>query len=441
MASNEGEEDRLRTRAGRSLAESLAPLAWRAYRLFWVGQSVSSGGDALMQIALVFAILRVGGTASDIGYIAAISTVSRAAFVLIGGVWADRLQRQMVMLTSDVARAGVQAVLAVLILAGHARVWQIGLGTALYGAAHAFFGPASAGLVPQMVPKEQLQRANALMSISGSFFSVCGPAAAGIGVAVFGPGVVFAIDAASFVVSAVSLGLLRLPLRPQPKRASFRADLAAGWHELAIRPWYWLNLIAHALWNFAIPAYFVLGPVIAIRSLGGASAWGAISAAFATGALAGGLIALRAHPRRPLVAGNLSLLLGMLPVLALAPPLATWAVAAAAALAGVGFVYINTIWASTMQALIPDEVRSRVNSYEWLISVVVMPAGMAIVGPLTVATGTASTLVGAALMMGIPSVIAVFIPGVRNVRRMPDGSITGPPLKQSDPETISEYVG
>jgi MFS family permease len=212
-----------------------------------MGQSVSSAGDALTQIALVFAILHVGGTASDIGYIAAISTVSRAAFVLIGGVWADRLQRQMVMLTSDVARAGVQAVLAVLILSGHARVWQIGLSTALYGAAYAFFGPASAGLIPQMVPKEQLQRANALMTISSSFLSVCGPAAAGILVALFGPGVVFAIDAASFVVSAVSLGLLRLPLRPQPKQASFRADLAAGWHELAIRPWYWLNLIARAV--------------------------------------------------------------------------------------------------------------------------------------------------------------------------------------------------
>lgn len=434
---SEGGQGRPRGRAWRSLAESLAPLAGRAYRLFWVGQSVSSAGDALTQIALVFAILRIGGTASDIGYVAAISTVSRTAFVLIGGVWADRLQRQMVMLTSDVARAGIQAVLAILIFSGHARVWQIGLGAALFGAAQAFFGPASAGLIPQMVPKEQLQRANALMSISGSFLSVCGPAAAGILVALFGPGVVFAIDAASFAVSAISLSLLRLPLRPLPKEASFRADLAAGWHELAIRPWYWLNLIAHALWNFAIPAYFVLGPVIAARSLGGASAWGAISAAFAIGAVAGGLIALRAHPQRPLIAGNLSLLLGMLPVLALAPPLATWAIAIAATLGGVGFIYINTTWDSTMQALIPDQVRSRVSSYEWLISMVVMPVGMAIVGPLTAATSTATTLVGAALVMGIPSVLTVFIPGVRSVRRLPDGTIVGPPLKQPTPPTVA----
>ena len=357
------------------LAASLAPLARRAYRLLWIGQTVSSAGDALVQIALVFAILHVGGTASDIGYVAAIQTVTRVVFILAGGVWADRLRRHLVMLASDALRAGVQAVLAVLLLTGQAHVWQLGLGAALYGAAQAFFGPASTGLVPETVPAEQLQQANGLMSFSGSFFNVGDPAAAGVLVAVFGPGLVFAIDAASFVVSAVSLALLRLPPRSLPERGSFRADLAAGWHELAIRPWYWLNLIAHALWNFALPAYLVLGPVIAARMLGGASAWGAISASWAAGAVVGGLVALRVRPRRPLVAGNLSLVLCVLPLLALAVPLPTWQIAIAAAICGAALIFLNSVWVATMQILIPDQARSRVDSYDWLISLVVMPPG------------------------------------------------------------------
>jgi hypothetical protein len=411
------------------LVTSLAPLAGRAYRLLWIGQSVSSAGDALVQIALVFAILHVGGTASDIGYVAAIQTVTRVAFILAGGVWADRLRRQFVMLASDALRAAVQAALAVLLVTGHAHVWELGLGGAVYGAAQSFFGPASAGLVPETVPAGQLQQANALMSFSGSFFSVGGPAAAGVLVAVFGPGVVFAIDAVTFVVSAVSLGLLRLPPRSLPERRSFWADLAAGWHELAIRSWCWLSLIAGALWNFAIAAYLVLGPVIAAARLGGASAWGVISASQAAGMVAGGIIALRVRPARPLVAGNLALVLAVLPLLALAPPLATWEIAVAAAFGGGGVVFLNSVWASVMQALIPDKVRSRVDSYDWLISLVVMPAGFAIVGPLASRAGDAATLISAALVLGIPCTLVVLLPGIRAVRRTAGGDITGPPLR------------
>jgi MFS family permease len=408
------------------LVPSLAPLAGRAYRLLWIGQSVSSAGDALVMVALVFAVLHVGGSAADIGYVIAIQSVTRVAFVLAGGVWADRLPRQFVMLASDVLRAAVQAALAIALLTGRAHVWELGLGGALYGAAQSFFGPASAGLVPETVPASQLQQASALMGFSGSFFSVGGPVAAGLLIAVFGPGLVFAIDAATFVASAVSLGLLRLPPRRLPKRGSFRADLAVGWHELAIRPWYWLNLIAHAMWNFAIPAYYVLGPVIAARTLGGASAWGVISASWAAGAVAGGVIALRVRPRRPLIVGNLVLVLGALPLLALAVPLGTWEIGIAAAFGCGAMIFLNSVWTATMQQLIPAEVRSRVDSYDWLISLVVMPAGFALVGPLAARVGDRATLIGAALVLAIPCALVVLIPGIRAVRRNADGTIVNP---------------
>jgi MFS family permease len=392
----------------------------------WLGSTTSSLGDAVVQIALVFAVLHIGGTATDIGLIAAVQTVARVAFLLIGGVWADRLRRQYVMLAADVVRGGVEAVLAVLLLTGHAHVWEIGLGAALYGIAASFFGPASTGLVPETVPAEELQQANSLLGLPQSFFSVGGPAVGGVLIAIFGTGWLFAFDAASFLVSVICLAQLRVPPRSLPAQGSFLADLGEGWHELAIRPWYWINLLAHACWNFAIPAFLVLGPVIAARSLGGATAWGVISAAWGAGAIVAGLFVLRVKPKRPLVVGNLLLTLGALPLLAMAFSRSVPLIAAANAASGFGLVTLNALWSATMQTLIPDQVRSRVDSYDWLVSLVIMPVGYAVAGPLSSSAGLTPTLVAAAIVISVPCALVVLVPGIRGVRRTPSGEIVGP---------------
>jgi MFS family permease len=398
----------------------------------WLGSTTSSLGDGLVQIAFVFAILRIGGTASAVGAVAAMQTVARVAFLLAGGVWADRLRRNYVMLAADVLRGAVQATLAALLITGHARVWELATGAALYGTATSFFGPASTALVPETVPQEQLQQANSLLGLPGSFFSVGGPAAGGVLIAVFGPGLLFAVDAVTFAVSAVFLSRLRVPPRPLPAQGSFWSDLREGWHELTIRPWYWINLLAHACWNFAIPAYFVLGPVIAARVLGGASAWGAISASWGAGAVAGGVLVLRIRPRRPLVVGNLLSTTAALPLLALAFTRSTWLIAVTSALSGLGLVALNSLWVSTMQVLIPDKVRSRVDSYDWLVSLVIMPVGYAVVGPLSASAGFVPTLVSAAAIAALPSALVVLVPGIRGVRRTPDGQILALAIHASD---------
>ena len=100
----------------------------------WAGSTTSALGDAVVQIALIFAILHIGGTASDIGIVLAVTTTARVAFLLAGGVWADRLRRQYVMLTADGVRGVVQAALAALLLSGHAHLWELAAGGALYGA-------------------------------------------------------------------------------------------------------------------------------------------------------------------------------------------------------------------------------------------------------------------------------------------------------------------
>jgi len=415
-----------RSRARSRFAGALQPLASRPYRLMWMGSTTSSIGDAVVQIALVFAILHIGGTASDIGVVAAISTVARIVFVLAGGVWADRLPRQLVMLTADGVRAVVQATVAVLLLTGHAHVWELAVAAALYGAATSFFDPASNALVPETVPTAELQQANSLLGLPQSFFSIGGPAAGGVLIAVFGTGWLFAADAATFLVSLVCLALLRVPRRAMPPPASFLADLGEGWHELAIRPWYWITLCAHACGNFTLPAFFVLGPVVAARSLGGASAWGFISAGFGVGAIAGGLVALRVKPRRPLIVATLLTTLIALPPLALAFSHSVALIAAALVVFAFEVVWSNSMFTATIQALIPDQVRSRVDSYDMLISIVIMPVGYVVAGPLASSVGITTTLVGAAIIGAVPAALTALVPGNRAVRRTPDGVIVGP---------------
>jgi MFS family permease len=392
----------------------------------WMGSTVSSLGDALVQIALVFAILHVGGTASDIGIVAAVETIAQIAFLLAGGVWADRLRRQYVMLSADAVRGVVQATLAALLLTGHAHVWELGVGAALYGSASSFFGPASTALVPETVPTEQLQQANSLLGLPQSFFSVGGPAAGGILIAVFGPGWLFAADAASFFVSLAYLALLRVPPRPLPAPGSFLADLSEGWHELAIRPWYWINLLAHACGNFALPAFFVLGPVIAVHSLGGAAAWGVISGSFGVGAIMAGLVVLRYKPKRPLVAADLLATGLALPLIALGLSHSVAVIAAANAWFGFELIISNTLWYTTMQTLVPDKVRARVDSYDWLVSMVIMPVGYVVAGPLASKIGFTSTLVAGGAVSAIPCSLVVLLPGIRGVHRNAAGEIAGP---------------
>ena len=405
------------------LPTSLSPLAERNFRLLWIGQAVSAIGDAMVPVALAFATLSVTRSAGALGLVLAVSTVARVVALPIGGVWSDRLPRQLVMLSSDGVRAVAHGVIAVLLITGSAQLWHIVLQAIIYGFAAGFFMPASGALVPQTVSAQRLQQANALMGLSRSISEVGGPAVAGVLVAVIGPGWVFAIDAATFVVSAISLSLMRVPPITGKGQASFWTELADGLRAVTSRRWYLLNLGAHALWNFSIAAFFVLGPIVAKTKLGGPSAWGLIGASMGVGAILGGLTALRLTPRRPLVVANLALVLTAPQLLALAVPLPTAAIMGCCVVGWAGLTFLNEVWFATVPQLIPAEVLARANSFDWLLSIIAMPIGFAVSGPVADHIGIPTTLVAAAAIMAVACSLVVLVPGVRHVKRTADGRI------------------
>jgi len=396
----------------------LEVLRERDFRLLWLGQATSAFGSSLVPVALAFAVIELTGSPSALGLVLSVGLGSRVCLLLFGGVVADRLPRGHVMLASDALRATTQALVAVLLLSGRAEIWQLLVLFALYGAGDAFFSPASTGLVPETVSPARLQQANAAISLAQNTARVAGPALGGLIVAGIGPGVAFAVDAATFAVSSASLALLHVPRAVQrSERSGVLADLRGGWRELTSRSWVWSMIARFSLSSLLLAPYFVLGPFVAERELGGATAWGVIGTCGAVGAVLGSSLAFRVKPSRPLFAGGLVVSLSGLAPALLARPFPTAVIGAAAAL-GLGAAgFSNTLWFTALQERIPRETVSRVSSYDWLGSLVLQPAGYALAAPAAATIGVTATLLAGAGAQAAVCIAVAFTPAVRALRR------------------------
>jgi MFS family permease len=404
-----------------SAVNRLAPLRERNFRRFYAGYVTSAAGTSMSGVAVVFAVLGSGGTAADLGYVAAAMIVPQVAFVLSGGVLADRLGCRPVMLAADVLRGGAQAGLAAALFLGRPPVWLFMLLAALVGLGEALFWPALDALTVQLAPGDALVSANALTGAARAAASIAGPALAGILVALAGPAPVITVDAASYAVSLLALCLLRLPKsRPAPGRPVGR-DFGEGWQQFASRTYLWVITLQFALFNLITRApYLVLGPVLARDYLGGARAWGLIQAAGGAGSLLAGLAALGRKPGRPLLAATLATFGYPVPCLLLALRAPGLAVAAGALVAGAGGALFSTFWLTTMQQQVPAEALARTSSFVTFGSFGLGALGLALAGPVGQAAGITQVLGAGAAWSVISSVVVLALPSVRAVRWRPE---------------------
>jgi predicted MFS family arabinose efflux permease len=402
------------------LPESLGVLRRRDFRLLLTAQSVSVLGDRMVSVALAFAVLGIGGSASAVGIVLAAQIFPAAACALIGGTVADRMSRRSVMVAADLVRVASQGVMAALLIGGVAEVWTLAVLAGVGGAASGFFGPASIGLTPEVLPPDQLQPANALRSSGSSAGEILGPLLAGLLVAGAGPGWAIAADAATFAVSAACLLMLHVPRKVETVSGSFLAHLREGWTVFSSRTWVWACVAYFAIANLFWGAWSALGPVVADRELGGAAAWGTILAAVGVGALAGSGLATQVRPGRPLVFLALSEGLFALPLGFLAATSVVPLLILAALLSGAGMMLGMSVWESTLQRHVPADSLSRVSSYDWLGSFLFYPVGLAIWGPLSAAIGihTSLWIAFALFLAAIAALLAV--PAVRRLRWAPD---------------------
>jgi hypothetical protein len=289
-------------------------------------------------------------------------------------------------------------------------VWELALLQAAAGAGQAFFRPASTGLIPHLVSAERLQQANALLAISEQGTTIAGPVIAGAIVVTIGSAWAIGLDALTYATSALFLLRLRLVETRSEGATSFLADLAEGFAEFRSRIWLVALVSEYSLYHLVFFApFYVLGPTVASRELGGAAAWAAILASYGVGAIAGGIAGLRLRPKRPLRVVALLFALDAPVLLALASSESVPLIAAMALLSGAASGFAAPVWETTLQQRVPSESLSRVSSYDWLGSMAFLPLGYAIVGPAAAWLGTEAVLVaGAALLLAsVPLLFAV----------------------------------
>ena len=404
------------------LNEWVGALRERNFRLFFVGQTASQIGSGMAPVAIAFAVLQ-HGTASDVGFVSASGLTPLVVLLLVGGVIADRFSRRVVMLSADLLRTFAELGLGVWIFLATPPLWGFMALAAVVGIGTAFFMPALTGLVPQVVSETKLLQANALNSLSSSFAGIIGPAIAGIIIAVSNPGWAVLVDGATYGVSVVSLYLISIEWIPSESVETFLFQLRTGWTEFWSRTWLWVIVVEFSCVNVLIFApMFVLGPVIAKQSLGGAPAWGLILALEGAGSVLGGLVMLRWNPTRPLLTATLATLLWVFPLVALAMRAHVLIIGVGGFVAGFGLTVFGTLWATTMQREIPSEVLSRVSAYDWFGSLVFLPIGMAVVGPIQEVCGMTTTIVGAAVLLAVFVGGTLLFPSVTGMRAPADNS-------------------
>jgi hypothetical protein len=394
---------------------SLDVLHERSFALYVAAVSVSTLGSGIAIVALAFAVLDFGG-ATDLGIVLLAREIPIVVFLLLGGVYADRLPRKGILVGSDLVKGAAQGVTAVLLFSDTANVWNVALLQAVFGVAAAFSRPATTGIIREAVSDERLQEGNALLSLARSVGSIAGPAIGAVIVTMGGAALAMAIDAASFLVSAALTAGMRLAATVRGASASILADLREGWQEFIGRSWVVAMVISFGLFQLSyFPPLLVLGPLVAKTDLGGAGPWGAILALESAGAVVGGMLALRLRFDRPLVASQLLVLPAGMMLLGLAVPVPPIALAVLSFVNGIGFALGGTLWFTALQRNVPEHALSRISSYDWLGSIALNPIGYALIGPIAVAIGTSATLALAGVLNIAVVITIVLVPSVRSI--------------------------
>jgi MFS family permease len=414
-------------------------LGIRDFRVLLIDRLLAPFANGFSIVGVSFAVLKVTGSTADLSYVLAAQAAPMMVFSLLSGVFADRFSPQLVITAGNLAVVLGEGAFGLLMLAGgHPPLWAMICLEAVNGIGAAVFYPASLALLPQVVPDQLLQEGSSISRVFQNAGQMTGAAAGGLVVAVAGPGwalVLCAISMSGTVPLMLTVRGARRPERSAAHPPDLLAELREGWTEFRRHTWLWAIVAQYCLvmmaWN---GAFTVLGPVVARTHLGGAAAWGAISAAEACGLILGGLISLRYTPRRPMLfvvatGGALAitpLLLGLvapLPVICLA-----------ATVVGALTEVMMVQWTVAMATRIPPDMLARVSSYDGFGSLAAMPAGALVAGPLAAGIGVPATQFGAAALILIASALTLIPRDIRTIRaddERPDAAAPDSPRETS----------
>jgi DHA3 family tetracycline resistance protein-like MFS transporter len=418
-----------RVRARLRSIRLLEPLAQRDYAFLTTAAVISLLGDGFFSVALAWQVYEISNLPTALSIVGLAWTLPLVLFILLGGVFSDRYDRRLLMIGADLLRAAVIGLLGALSMAGVLELWHVVALIAFVGIGDSFFNPSSTAIVPDLLPDELLPQANALQGLVRPLaVRLIGPALGGFMVAIVGPGTAFALDGASFVVSALALAAIRTRPARQVTSHGIRQTFTEVGEGLAFvrrNPWCWATLLAAmlSLLCFVGPVQVLLPFLVKNRLSLGADSLGLIFAVGGVGSIGAAIaIGQRGLPRR-----RVTVMYGV------------WA-AGVALLAGYGlmtdlwqaliigfataalFEIRQIIWITLLQQLVPRHLLGRVVSLDWLVSTGLVPVSFALTGPVSGALGPGTTMVVAGLVGSVLMGGLLFWPGVRD----PERGVTSP---------------
>jgi MFS family permease len=430
-------------RGGRSFIDRrvriLTPLRHRDFRHLWVGMTASLLGDGIFYVALAWQAYELSNTPSALSTIGVAMTIPHVVFLLAGGVVSDRFDRRRVMMVADGLRALAVGVMGVLALTDGLQQWHMLALAGVFGAGTAFFGPAFDAIVPGLVPDEELGRANSLdQLVRPAALRMLGPALGGLIVAAGSAGTAFVVDAGTFAISIGCVALMRRTASAgeDAEHGSVIGDIREGFAYVRSQVWLWGTFLAATLGYLIFwgPSEVLLPFVVRNEMHGSAADLGLIFAIGGIGAMFSAVVMGNRHmPRRNMTFIYVVWTLSTLAIAGYGMARLPWQAMAACfafnALEGAGTI----VWATTKGRLVPGRLLGRVSSFDWFISIALVPISYAFTGPVAGALGAQTTLVAAGLIGGAVTLAFVFLPGLRDVER--DERLLGATVRASPEDT------
>jgi predicted MFS family arabinose efflux permease len=432
----------------RALRRRYPVLANRNFRLLLADRLLAPMAATFSLVGVSFAVLAATGSTADLSYVIAAQAAPSLVFLLVGGVIADRIAPQLVIVAANVMVAAGEGTFGILVLTTHPALWVMIVLELVTGSGVALFYPASMALLPRLVPAEQMREASAISRLTMNAAMMAGAALAGECVALFTAGWALAVCGIGMLGTVPLLLAIRVaPLERagaaaghyQEHAPSMFRELREGWSEFRSHTWLWATVLQFTVVLAAWCGGFqVLGPVVARAHLGGPAAWGLISAAEAVGLIVGGLVSLRWSPSRPILYVVLIGAAIAVSPLSLAMLLPLPVICLTAFVLGAAIEVLAVLWTVTMAAKIPADKLARVSAYDGLGTTMGMPVGALVAGPLAASIGVSATQYGAAAITLVASALALIPRDVRTMRSGPGSVLAerGPALAEPVPAGI-----
>jgi MFS family permease len=432
----------------RALRRRYPVLANRNFRLLLADRLLAPMAATFSLVGVSFAVLAATGSTADLSYVIAAQAAPSLVFLLVGGVIADRIAPQLVIVAANVMVAAGEGTFGILVLTTHPALWVMIVLELVTGSGVALFYPASMALLPRLVPAEQMREASAISRLTMNAAMMAGAALAGECVALFTAGWALAVCGIGMLGTVPLLLAIRVaPLERagaaaghyQEHAPSMFRELREGWSEFRSHTWLWATVLQFTVVLAAWCGGFqVLGPVVARAHLGGPAAWGLISAAEAVGLIVGGLVSLRWSPSRPILYVVLIGAAIAISPLSLAMLLPLPVICLTAFVLGAAIEVLAVLWTVTMAAKIPADKLARVSAYDGLGTTMGMPVGALVAGPLAASIGVSATQYGAAAITLVASALALIPRDVRTMRSGPGSVLAerGPALAEPVPAGI-----